>query len=482
MPTSSRLNIPYPSEGTDPWYDAFVSMVEAVDASGYASREDRNLVLMGGGTFSYNQNTVDGTAQLVWTRAIQISSPTTGFLGSIPAGNVVLQDGGMLFTDLVRAPTSSVSLSPFTGQAVTSSDTAYLLGIRSGPTFYFRNGKVLTDGDSFAALELNGNATGTAPKDFKESCRVATLATVLVSGSAPNVVDSVTLLAGDRVLVKAQTSSAENGIYRVDVLGTGANGTWVRSSDFNTSAVVSPGALVAVTEGTYAGFVFELSAPENLVLGTTPLAFITSTPMSTTAPVDVTVSAAVIGTALKPSREDHAHHVPTAAPATFVVGGSQVTGTSSSLSRADHQHAAPAFGTGSGTFCQGNDARLTAAPILIFGPMLSGPFAPGTYYLSPGDYGVAQATPCPIPRAGTLLAMYVSCIDAAQGDSMTYTLVKNGSNSSLSVVIMPGDTEGTDLTHTVSILPGDTVFVSATAGALIAGSATRAFVTMVFAN
>lgn len=88
--------------------------------------------------------------------------------------------------------------------------------------------------------------------DAKNSCRAATTADVTVAGSAPNVIDGVTLVASDRILVKSQTLPAQNGIYTVTTLGTGANGTWTRSLDMDNWLEV-PGAFVFVEEGTLAG-------------------------------------------------------------------------------------------------------------------------------------------------------------------------------------------------------------------------------------
>lgn len=48
-------------------------------------------------------------------------------------------------------------------------------------------------------------------------------------------------------------------------------------------------------------------------------------------------------------------------PSALVVGGGNVDGVSPDMARADHLHALPAFGTAAGTFCQGNDSRLSDA-------------------------------------------------------------------------------------------------------------------------
>tara|TARA_R110002126_G_scaffold10949_3_gene50152 strand:- start:3847 stop:6774 length:2928 start_codon:yes stop_codon:yes gene_type:complete len=62
--------------------------------------------------------------------------------------------------------------------------------------------------------------------DAKASCVAATTANITLS--APQTIDGVSVLSGDRVLVKNQTSAAENGIY------VAAAGTWSRSTDADT--------------------------------------------------------------------------------------------------------------------------------------------------------------------------------------------------------------------------------------------------------
>lgn len=64
--------------------------------------------------------------------------------------------------------------------------------------------------------------------------RVCTSSNVTLAGGAPNVVDGITLVAGDVVLARSQTAPAQNGIYSVTSLGTGSNGTWSRHADYDT--------------------------------------------------------------------------------------------------------------------------------------------------------------------------------------------------------------------------------------------------------
>ena len=108
--------------------------------------------------------------------------------------------------------------------------------------------------------------------DFKNSARVATTTSVTLSGGAPTVVDGVTLILNDRVLVRSQASGAQNGIYRVSVLGTGANGTWVRTLDADTADKLSPGTSLSIEEGTtLAGKLYRMTSTNPITLGSTAI-------------------------------------------------------------------------------------------------------------------------------------------------------------------------------------------------------------------
>ena len=103
--------------------------------------------------------------------------------------------------------------------------------------------------------------------DVKDSVRAATTSNITLSGT--QTVDGVSLLAGDRVLVKNQTSASQNGIY--DVV---SGGSWTRSADANADAEVTSGMFVFVEEGTSnadSGWV--LTTDGSITLGTTSLAF-----------------------------------------------------------------------------------------------------------------------------------------------------------------------------------------------------------------
>ena len=97
---------------------------------------------------------------------------------------------------------------------------------------------------------------------------------VTLSGGAPATVDGVSLTLEDRILVTAQTDATENGIYRVTTVGSGSNGTWIRSRDANQNEEVLAGMTTMVSEGTtYADTFWKLSTDGDVTLGTTELVF-----------------------------------------------------------------------------------------------------------------------------------------------------------------------------------------------------------------
>lgn len=118
-----------------------------------------------------------------------------------------------------------------------------------------------TDTDAANKRYVDGVAAGL---DFKASVRAATTTNIALSGV--QTIDGVALSAGERVLVKNQTTGTENGIYVV------AAGAWTRATDFDTSAEASPGSLVFVEEGTtQADTSWVLSTNGPITLGTTAL-------------------------------------------------------------------------------------------------------------------------------------------------------------------------------------------------------------------
>ncbi|WP_157062722.1 phage tail protein [Pseudomonas sp. Q12-87] len=102
--------------------------------------------------------------------------------------------------------------------------------------------------------------------DSKQSVRVATMANIALTGL--QIVDGVTLLAGDRVLVKNQTAAKDNGIY---VAGSAA---WQRAPDADSNAEVTSAMILSVEQGaTLADTRWQLVTDGSINVGTTALTF-----------------------------------------------------------------------------------------------------------------------------------------------------------------------------------------------------------------
>jgi hypothetical protein len=111
--------------------------------------------------------------------------------------------------------------------------------------------------------------------DIKDSVRVASTGNVSLTGGssdleAGDTIDGVTLVAGDRVLLKNQSTASENGIY----VAVASGGTPARSDDANASAEVTSGMFVWVEEGTSNGDQGYVLTTNNVItLNTTNLTF-----------------------------------------------------------------------------------------------------------------------------------------------------------------------------------------------------------------
>lgn len=106
---------------------------------------------------------------------------------------------------------------------------------------------------------------GSAPEESaKAPCVASTTANIVLSGE--QTIDTVSVLSGNRVLVRNQTDAAENGIYDA------STGPWVRSTDFNNSDDVINGILVIDANQTNNG-VYQVLFTGSYAPGTTSVTF-----------------------------------------------------------------------------------------------------------------------------------------------------------------------------------------------------------------
>lgn len=117
--------------------------------------------------------------------------------------------------------------------------------------------------DAATVAQLNAAVQGYS---WKQPVRVATTANITLSGA--QTIDGVSVVAGDRVLVKNQTTGADNGIY------VAATGAWTRATDFDTGTEAL-GAATFVSEGTAQGNSIWLNGTDApITIGTTALVLV----------------------------------------------------------------------------------------------------------------------------------------------------------------------------------------------------------------
>ena len=122
--------------------------------------------------------------------------------------------------------------------------------------------------------------------DVKDSVRVAseanfastydnTAGTLTADSNGAISIDSTSLASGDRVLIKSQTSSVQNGIYSVTTVGDGSTAAVLtRATDADSNAEVTGGMFTFVEEGSNADAGFVLSSiTGGATLGTSTLTF-----------------------------------------------------------------------------------------------------------------------------------------------------------------------------------------------------------------
>ena len=137
--------------------------------------------------------------------------------------------------------------------------------------------------DAVTLSQLNAAVQGYS---WKQPVRAATTANITLSGV--QTIDSVSVIAGDRVLVKNQTTASANGIYVV------ASGSWTRALDMDIAAEFLL-ATTFVSEGGQGNSGWTMTTDAPIVVDTTLLVFTqTSGNQLYTAGNGITISTGVI--------------------------------------------------------------------------------------------------------------------------------------------------------------------------------------------
>lgn len=272
---------------------------QSADPSGAAGQVYYNTV---SGILKY----YDGTGTPQWRVLAASGAAVTSVTATAPLTANAVSGSAQVGAITVAIPAASAStagsfsITNFnTLNAATSTNTLSTLALRDGSGNFAAN--VIT----VVGVTISGtttNATDAATKsyvdsvatglDVKASVRVATVGSNLVvtyangtSGvgatltATPNgaiVIDGVSLILTDRVLVKDQTSAFQNGIYTVTQVGSaGSPFILTRATDTNSTNNILEGIFTYTGEGTLnvgAGFVL-VNTGGAVTVGTTNLTF-----------------------------------------------------------------------------------------------------------------------------------------------------------------------------------------------------------------
>ena len=145
-------------------------------------------------------------------------------------------------------------------------DTTNVSGFRFGKDIRLSAGANPQSDDSVVSKQyleswVGANMSGLV---WKAACQAATTANVSIASGlvTGTVIDGVTLATGNRVLVKSQSSSAENGIYVVSA------GAATRSSDANDITELNAGVVTSILAGTINASIAYLQTSVIATLGT----------------------------------------------------------------------------------------------------------------------------------------------------------------------------------------------------------------------
>jgi len=233
----------------------------------FTGTDSSSVAFGAGGTVVYTSNKLSSLSSTTSSELAGVISDETGtgalvfannptMSGVIVNGDLTVSGSGLVASNINDFNTS-VRTNRLDQMAVPTSDVS------------FNSFKITSLADPVSAQDAATKAYVDAARmglDVKQSVRAATTASITLSGT--QTIDGVAVAAGDRVLVKNQSTASQNGIYTVAV------GSWSRASDADSDSEVTAGLFTFVSEGAAnadSGWV--LTTNDTITLGTTGLAF-----------------------------------------------------------------------------------------------------------------------------------------------------------------------------------------------------------------
>ena len=254
-------------------YNSYAPTLTGTGASGTWNITANNAAYLGGTAASGYQTTA-GLSANVATLTANNADYLDGQHGAYYTNATNISTGTL---SAARGGTNS-SLTPVSGGVVYSNATGMAITAAGTNTFVLAsNGTVPV----FTQIDMAYLPEAT----FKKSCRAATTADLSAASATAQVLtgglvalpaqDGVTLVLNDRLLVKDQSNTAQNGIFYVSNTGSAAAYAWTltRATDANSSSRIAS-SIVAIDAGTVnGGRLFDNDFKTTDTLGTTAMSW-----------------------------------------------------------------------------------------------------------------------------------------------------------------------------------------------------------------
>jgi hypothetical protein len=228
---NEQTNVLYYGTGTGGAGGSATSIIPIAGSGAFVDTSNAQTV---GGVKTFSSTivgSVDGNAgtatKLATARTISVSGDADGSASFDGSANADIA----ITLDTVNSNVGTFTKVTVNAKGLTTAASQANLNDIASPTSSFSMGSQLltnladpvNDQDAATKVYVDNVAQGL---DVKASVVAATSGNITLSGA--QTIDGVSVVAGDRVLVKSQTAPAENGIYVV------SNTSWSRAPDANT--------------------------------------------------------------------------------------------------------------------------------------------------------------------------------------------------------------------------------------------------------